>query len=264
MLVDSHCHLDFPELSEHLDDVVSRAAENGVSEMLTICTRIRRFADISAIAARFDTIYCTVGTHPHNAGEEADITTREIVEIANNPDVVGIGESGLDFYYDHSPRDVQEQVFRRHIDAARQTGLPLVIHSRDADDRMAAILEQEMGKGAFKLLLHCFSSGARLARKGVELGGYVSFSGILTFKKSDELREIAREIPADRILVETDAPYLAPVPYRGKRNEPAYVRHTAEMLAETRNTTLEDIAGQTTANFHTLFSRIPAPSGEAA
>ncbi|MBZ0215268.1 MAG: TatD family hydrolase, partial [Fimbriimonadaceae bacterium] len=206
MLVDSHCHLDFPELSAELGDVVARASDAGVSKMVTICTRVRKFQQVAAIAEQYDQIYCTVGTHPHNAEEEADVTLDELLEIAGNPKVVGIGEAGLDFFYDHAPRDLQEESFRRHIAAARETGLPLVIHSRDADELMISILEEEMGKGTFRFLLHCFSSGPELAKKGVELGGYVSFSGILTFKKSDENRDIARTVPLDRLLVETDAP----------------------------------------------------------
>lgn len=257
MLVDSHCHLDFPELSAELEDIVARAGDVGVSTMVTICTRVRKFSQIEAIASKFDQIYCTVGTHPHNAADETDVTCDDLVAITENPKVVGIGEAGLDFFYDHSPRELQENVFRVHIAAARETGLPLVIHSRDADDLMMMILEEEMGKGAFKFLLHCFSSGPLLAQKGVELGGYISFSGILTFKKSDENREIARAVPSDRLLVETDAPYLAPVPNRGKRNEPAFVRDTAEMLADVRGVSFDEIAHQTTENFHTLFSRVP-------
>ena len=263
-LIDSHCHLDFPEFSAELDDIVSRAAAAGVTKMVTICTRVRKFPQILAIAQQFDQVFCTVGTHPHNADEEIDISTEEIVNLAIDEKVIGIGEAGLDFFYDHAPRDIQETCFRNQISAARQTGLPLIIHSRDADERMIKILEEEMGKGAFKLVLHCFSSGVTLARKGVELGGYISFSGIITFKKSDELREIAREIPAERLLVETDAPFLAPIPFRGKRNEPAFVRHTADVLAQVRGVSLEDISAQTTANFHKLFSRVSSSTFEVA
>lgn len=264
MLVDSHCHLDFPELSAELDDVVTRAGDAGVATMVTICTRVRNFKQIEAIASRYDQIYCTVGTHPHNAAEEIDVTLDELTKIAENQKVVGIGEAGLDFFYDHSPREIQEKSFRIHIAAARDTGLPLVIHSRDADDLMMKILKEEMGKGAFKFLLHCFSSGPHLAQKGIELGGYLSFSGILTFRNSSENRDIARSAPPERLLVETDAPYLAPVPNRGKRNEPAFVRHTAEMLAEVRGVTFDEIARQTTTNFHTLFSRVPVRNTAAA
>ncbi len=264
MLVDSHCHLDFPELFNELDDIVARAHANGIAKMVTICTRVRKFEQVLAAADRFDQIYCTVGTHPHNAQEELDVSVEEIVEIAKNPKVVGIGEAGLDFYYDNSPRDAQEISFRRQIEAARRTGLPLVIHSRDADEVMMKILEEEMGKGAFKFLLHCFSSSAALAHKGVELGGYISFSGILTFNKAVELRQIAYQIPLDRLLVETDAPFLAPVPHRGKRNEPAFTRDTAIKLAEIRGLSLEEIASLTGSNFHTLFSRVPSPKTENA
>ncbi len=261
MLVDSHCHLDFPEFAPELDDVVARATDAGVARMVTISTRVRKFDAILAIAKRFEPVYCTVGTHPHNAKEETDVTADELCDLAEHTKVVGIGEAGLDFHYDNSPRDQQAASFRVHIDAARRTGLPLVIHTRSADAATAEILEEEMGKGAFPFLLHCFSSGAALARKGLELGGYISFSGILTFKAAEELRDIARDAPADRIMVETDAPFLAPVPYRGKPNEPAYVRHTAKMLAKVRGVDEETIARTTTANFFRLFDRVSKPDG---
>ncbi|MEW9807954.1 TatD family hydrolase [Mesorhizobium marinum] len=255
MLVDSHCHLDFPDFAEERAAVVARAREAGVGHMVTICTRVRKFAQVLAIAEEFENVFCSVGTHPHNAAEEPDVTVEELVRLAANPRVVAIGEAGLDYHYDKAPRDAQMQGFRTHIDAARRTGLPLVIHARSADADIAATLEDEMGKGAFPFVLHCFSSGAELARTGVRLGGYVSFSGILTFKNSDELRAIARETPRDRLLVETDAPYLAPVPLRGKRNEPSYVVNTARTLAETTGLSLEDITTITTENFFRLFSK---------
>lgn len=261
MLVDSHCHLDFPEFAPQLDAVVSRAADAGIARMVTISTRVRKFDEILALAQRFDPIYCTVGTHPHNAKEETDVTVEELCRLAEHPKVVGIGEAGLDFHYDNSPRDLQDASFRVHIAAARQTGLPLVIHTRSADEKTAEILDDEMEKGVFPFLLHCFSSGAALARKGIELGGYISFSGILTFKAAEELRSIARDAPEDRIMVETDAPFLAPVPHRGKTNEPAFVQHTAEVLASVRGVDQETIAQTTSANFFRLFTRVSKPEG---
>ena len=262
MLVDSHCHLDFPDFADELDDVVNRATSAGLGRMVTICTRVRRFAQVLAIAQRYDSVYCSVGTHPHNADEELDVTADQLEELARHPKVVAIGEAGLDYYYDNAPREAQAQGLRVHIQASRRSGLPLVIHSRDADQDMMAILTEEMGKGAFPAVLHCFSSGAALARRGIELGLYVSFSGILTFKRSEELREIARTLPLDRLLVETDAPYLAPTPHRGKRNEPAYVAHTARVLAEVRGVSEQALAEQTTQNFFTLFAKVPAPNSD--
>ena len=262
MLVDSHCHLDFPDFEEERDEIVSRAFAAGVRRMVTISTRVRRFDDIRAIAESYDEVYCSVGTHPHNAGEEPDVTTQQLVDLAQHPKVVAIGEAGLDFFYDKAPRDLQAAGLRRHIAAARITGLPLVIHARDADADMEAILREETEQGAFPFVLHCFSSGAALAKAGLELGGYVSFSGILTFKRSEELRDIARTIPHDRLLVETDAPYLAPQPYRGKRNEPSYVAETAKVLAETIGVSEAEIARLTTDNFFRLFSKMPRPAAE--
>ncbi|ESZ68322.1 MULTISPECIES: TatD family hydrolase [unclassified Mesorhizobium] len=261
MLVDSHCHLDFPDFTEERAAIVARAKAAGIGHMVTISTRVKRFAQVLEIAESFDEIYCSVGTHPHNAGEELDVTAEDLVRLSAHPKVVAIGEAGLDYFYDKVPRDAQAQGFRTHIAAARETGLPLVIHSRDADDDMAAILEDETGKGAFPFILHCFSSGRRLAEVGVALGGYVSFSGILTFKNSADLRAIAADVPHDRLLVETDAPYLAPVPFRGKRNEPAYVAHTAKVLAETVGVGEAEIATLTTANFFRLFGKMPRPAG---
>ncbi len=264
MLVDSHCHLDFPYLSDQLDDVLARAKEAGIGTLVTICTRVRKFEQILSIAEAHDNIFCSVGTHPHNAEEERDITLEEILALAAHPKVVAIGEAGLDYHYDNSPRGDQEKGFRTHIAAARETGLPLVIHTRDADEDTARILSEEMDKGAFTAVLHCFTAGAELARKGVELGLYVSFSGVLTFKKSDELREIAASLPIDRVLVETDAPYLSPEPMRGRKNEPANVVHTAAKLAELMGVSEDEIAQVTTENFHSLFSRVPRPEGAAA
>lgn len=260
MLVDSHCHLDFPDFAEERDQIIERAHEAGVKLMVTICTRVRKFEQIKEIAEAYDSVYCSVGTHPHQAGEETDVTTEELVEIAKHPKVVAIGEAGLDYFYDNASPEDQEKVLRTHIAAARETQLPLVIHSRDADVDMMRILEEEMKAGCFPALLHCFSSGKELAMKGLELGLYVSFSGILTFKRSTELREIAAELPMDRLLVETDAPYLAPQPWRGKRNEPAYVAHTNKVLAEALGVSEEEMAKATTQNFLRLFSKVPQPA----
>jgi len=255
MLVDSHCHLDFPDFAEDRAGVVARASAAGVGHMVTISTRVRRFGQVLAIAEEFDNVFCSVGTHPHNAADELDVTAGELVRLSAHPKVVAIGEAGLDYHYDKSPRDAQMSGFRTHIEAARITGLPLVIHARSADEDIASTLTEETEKGAFPFVLHCFSSGRELARRGVALGGYVSFSGILTFRNSEELRSIAAEVPHDRLLVETDAPYLAPVPLRGKTNEPSYVAYTAKILGETIGISHRDIVEITTANFFRLFSK---------
>lgn len=257
MIVDSHCHLDFPDFAGEAEALITRAAAADVRLMVTIGTRVRDFGQVRAIAEAHPQVYCTVGTHPHEAEKEADVGIERLVELAAHPKVIGIGESGLDYFYDSAPRDVQAEVFRRHIAAARITGLPLCIHARDADDDMARILEEETAKGAFPILLHCFSSGRELMERATALGAFVSFSGILTFKRSDDLRAIARDMPMDRLLVETDAPYLAPLPWRGKRNEPAYVAHTAKVLAEVKAVAPEEMAAITTANFARLFAKVP-------
>ncbi len=264
MLVDSHCHLDFPDFAHELDDVVARAEAAGVSRMVTISTRVRRAAELAAIAARFPNVYRSIGTHPHHADEEDGISAAELVSLARDPKVVAIGEAGLDYHYDTGPKAVQARGFREHIAAARETGLPLVIHSRDADADMAEILREETAKGAFPAVLHCFTGGRDLAMTGIELGLYISFTGILTFRNSQALRDIAAELPANRILVETDSPYLAPAPHRGKRCEPSFVVETARVLAETRGVTPDEIARQTTDNFFRLFSKVPRPEAAAA
>jgi TatD DNase family protein len=264
MLVDSHCHLDFPDFADDLDAIVERAGAAGVGRIVTISTRVRQFDRLLGIAERFSNVYCSVGTHPHNAHEELDLTTEDLIARSRHPKVVAIGEAGLDYHYDFSPRDAQETGFRRHIAAARETGLPLVIHSREADTDMARILTEETGKGAFPAVLHCFTAGPDLARTAIALGLHISFTGILTFKRSDELRAIAASLPADRILVETDSPYLAPGKFRGKRNEPAHVVEVAKVLAETRGVSTEEIARQTTENFFRLFSKVPRSSAAAA
>jgi TatD DNase family protein len=257
MLIDSHCHLDFPELAAEEDAVLARARQAGVAAMVTIGTRVRRFAEVRAIAERHADVFCTVGTHPHHAGEEPDIGAGELAAIAADPRVVGIGETGLDFHYDNAPRDVQAKVFRNHLAAARETGLPVVVHTRSADAETGAILEEEAGRGPLCGVLHCFTAGRALALAGIRLGFYISFSGILTFKKSDELRAIAAEVPLDRLLVETDAPYLAPVPRRGRRNEPAFVVHTAAELARVRGLSPAEMARITSQNAARLFTRLP-------
>ncbi len=263
MLIDSHCHLDFEDFAGDREGVIARARAAGLERMITISTRVAQFPTIRALAEAYTDVYCTVGTHPHNAHEE-QVETSELVALAQHPKCVGIGEAGLDYHYDQAPRDVAERVFRTHIAAARETGLPLVIHARDADDDVAKIVEDEMGKGAFKAVLHCFTSSRKLAEAGLELGFYISFSGVLTFKKSDDLRAIARDVPEDRLLVETDAPFLAPVPYRGKRNEPAFVAETAKVLAEVKGVTPAALAKMTSANVLRLFSKMPAPLLAAA
>jgi TatD DNase family protein len=264
MLVDSHCHLDFPDFAPELDAVVARASTAGVRHMVTISTRVRRHAQVLAIAERFPNVTCSVGTHPHHAHEELDITAADLIERARHPKVVAIGEAGLDYHYDFSTPDAQAQGFRNHIAAARATQLPLVIHTREADDDTARILEDEMGKGAFPAVLHCYTGGPDLARRAVALGCYIGFTGIVTFKNSAALREIAAAVPADRFLIETDAPYLAPLPYRGKRNEPAYVAEVAKVLATVRGVSSDEIARQTTANFFKLFAKVPRPAQAAA
>jgi TatD DNase family protein len=263
MLVDSHCHLDFPDFASDLDAIVARAKAAGIGRILTISTRVKRLDALLAIADRFPDVYCTVGTHPHQADEEDGISTQELVELSSHPKVVGFGEAGLDYFYQHGSREAQERGFRNHIAAARATGLPLVIHTREADDDCGRILEDEMAKGAFRAVLHCYTGGRELAMKAISLGLFISFTGILTFKKSESLRELAAELPADRIMVETDAPYLAPGKHRGKRNEPAYVIEIARVLAEARKVSLEEISRQTTENFFRFFSKVPPPKAAA-
>jgi TatD DNase family protein len=257
MLVDSHCHLDYPDYGDDLADVIGRAQTAGVGRMLTIATHISRHSQVIAVAERFENVYATVGVHPHEAGVEPFATVEELVRLASHPKVVGLGETGLDYFYDKSPRDKQRDSFRIHIEAARRTGLPLVVHTRDADEDTAAILAEEMGKGAFSGLIHCFSSGAQFAEKALELGFYISASGIITFKTADDLRATLAGVPLDRLLVETDAPYLAPVPFRGKRNEPVHVTRTAAKLAEIKQVPLAELEEASTANFLNLFSRVP-------
>ena len=259
MLVDSHCHLDFPDFSEERAAVVARARAAGVGHMVTICTRVRRFDQVLSIAEAFDNVFCSVGTHPHNAGEEPDIMVEELVELARHPKVVAIGEAGLDYHYDHSPRDMQKKSFRTHIAAARETGLPLVVHTREADEVMGDILEEEYARGAFKMLMHCYTSGAELAARAAALGAWFSVSGIATFKAAEDVRAVVRDMPADRIIVETDCPYLAPIPHRGRRNEPAYLPAVLAKLAEIRGWSAQEAEQNTEEAFFALFDRIPRP-----
>ena len=255
MLIDSHCHLDFDSFDEDRVETIARARAAGIDRMVTICTRLSRFDEIHAIARAHDCIDCSVGIHPHQVAEEGVAPTTRLVELAALPEVVGIGETGLDYFYDYSPRDDQRENFRNHIAAARDTGLPLIVHTRDADEETMEILREETAKGAFPGVLHCFSSRRALAETAIELGLYISFSGIATFKNAQEVRDIAADMPIDRILVETDAPFLAPVPNRGKRNEPAFVTHTAEVVAGIKGLDLEIFARATTENFFRLFSK---------
>ncbi|QLH38991.1 MAG: TatD family hydrolase [Defluviicoccus sp.] len=255
MLIDSHCHLDHEAFAGEIEAAIGRAREAGVGLLLTICTSIARFPQVLAVAERYPDVWCTVGVHPHDAEAEAGVTVDELVRLSRHPKVVGIGECGLDFFYNNSPQDIQIAVFRTHVAAARESGLPLVVHTRDADATTASILTEEQQVGPFTGVLHCFSSGAALAETAVGLGFRISFSGILTFRKSEELRRIARSLPAESLLVETDAPYLAPVPVRGKRNEPAYVTHTLKVLAECRSADPDALRATTGANFLKLFAK---------
>ena len=248
MLIDSHCHLDFPEFAPEVDAVIARAKAAGVLRMITISTRVAKVDTYRRLAEAHDEVWFSVGTHPHHAHEEADIAAADLVDLAGHPKCVAIGEAGLDYHYDKAPRDIAARVFRTHITAARESGLPLVIHARDADADIAAILRDEMKKGSFKALLHCFTASRELAETALELGLTISFSGVLTFKNSGDLRAIARDVPLDRLIVETDAPFLAPVPYRGKRNEPAFVAATAKVLAEVKNVSEAALAATTTDN----------------
>lgn len=257
MLVDHHCHLDFPQFEATRGDIIARAHAAGVGVMVTICTRIRQLDTLLEISQAHPSVFCSVGTHPHYADEELDISTSDIVALAQHPRVVAIGEAGLDYHYQKSSKEGQAMGFRRHIDAARETGLPLEIHARDADTDTIRILEEANREGPFPAILHCYTGGAELARRAVDLGLYVSFTGVVTFNKSDALREIAKEVPLERMLVETDAPYLAPMPFRGKMNEPAYVVHTAARLAELKDMEADTFANAMTDNFFRLFTKVP-------
>jgi TatD DNase family protein len=258
-VIDSHCHLDYPDLTEDLEGVLSRAGAAGVELLVTIGTELKNFDRVRAIAEAHENVWCTVGVHPHNASQEPDVSVDDLLCLSGHPKVIGIGEAGLDYHYDHSPRDVQAASFRTHIAAARASGLPLVIHSREAEEDTARILEEEMSRGPLMPLLHCFSSKRELARRGVALGAYVSFSGILTYKNAEEVRAAAAEIPVDRLLVETDAPYLAPVPHRGRTNEPAFIVNTLDKLAGIKGVTPRELALRTNDNFFRLFTKVSRP-----
>jgi TatD DNase family protein len=251
-LVDSHCHLDFADFADERDAVVGRARAAGVETMLTISTRLDQFESVRAIAEAYDGIWCSVGAHPHEAVDHGELLPEQLVALAMHPKVVGIGETGLDFHYDLSPRDIQARVFRSHIAASRATGLPLIIHAREADREIAEILEEERPPPG---VLHCFSSGRALAEAAIGLGFYISISGIVTFRNAEDLRAIVRDLPLDRLLVETDAPYLAPMPYRGKRNEPAFVVATAAAIAKLKVMEEEPLAAATRENFFRLFTK---------
>ncbi len=261
MLIDSHCHLNFPEFKDDLDQVIAHARENGVGLMQTICTEMAEFEEVRGIAERYEHIYCSVGVHPHESGKTELVPVDEIVARTRHEKVIGIGETGLDYYYEHSDRASQQQSFRHHIAAARQTGLPLIVHTRDAEEDTIRILTEEYRQGAFTGVIHCFTSSQQLAEKMLEIGFYISFSGIISFKNAQNLRETAKIIPLERMLIETDAPFLAPVPHRGKRNEPAFVSQVNKVLAELRQLPETDIGAVTTNNFFRLFTKATRPEG---
>jgi TatD DNase family protein len=256
MLVDSHCHLNMKEFADDLPKVIANAKVSGVSLMQTICTRSSDFPDIIAIAEKYPEIYASFGIHPHEVEKEPLLTVDEIISYTKHPKVIGVGETGLDYYYEHSPRDIQRESFINHIKASAQTNLPVIVHSRDADEDTISIMSSEMKVNVFPGLIHCFSSTKELATAALDIGLYISIAGILTFKNAEDLRATMKFVPLDRILIETDAPYLAPIPMRGKRNEPAFVKHVAQMLAQVKDLSFEDIAEATTGNFKKLFSKV--------
>lgn len=260
MLVDSHCHLDFPDYAGKVDEVLARARAAGVGVCVSIGTELSRFPGVKAVAEAHANVWCSVGVHPHESEKELLDDEAALIAEAAHPKVVAIGETGLDYYYEHSPRAPQQSNFRSHIAAARQTGLPVIVHTRDADDDTIDILRDEMAKGRFTGMIHCFTGTQKLADAALELGLYISVSGIATFKNSQALRDVIKSVPLDRLLVETDAPYLAPVPHRGKTNEPAFVTHTATMLADLKGISGKELADATTANFFRLFSKVTPPA----
>ncbi len=255
MLVDSHCHLDFEQFEGQLDDIIANAKEHGVTWMQTICTRISEFDKILPIATQYPNIWCSVGVHPNNVTEEPIATTEHIISLTNHERVIGIGETGLDYYYEHSPKKEQQASFVEHIKAAQETGLPIIVHTRDADDDTIRILQEHMQEKPFKGLIHCFSTGRKLAEAAIDMGMYISISGIVTFKKAHDLQNIVKDLPLTSLLVETDAPYLAPVPMRGKTNEPAFTKYTAQFIAQLKEIDEADVAKVTTDNFFTLFNK---------
>lgn len=263
-LVDSHCHLNFPDYKDDLPQVIAHAHQSGVVCMQTICTKMQEFEDIRTIAENNAHIYCSIGVHPNNVEQEELVDIQDVISKTSHNKVIGVGETGLDYYYEHSPRERQKESFRRHIAVSRETQLPVIVHSRNADEDTIAILAEEKQKGDFPGLIHCFSTTRILAEGALNLGMYISIAGIITFKKAEELREIVKEIPLERLLVETDAPYLAPTPFRGKRNEPEYVKYTNRMIAEIKNISEEDSASATTKNFFRLFSKAEYPEVTSA
>lgn len=263
MLVDSHCHLNFPDFKDDLDAVIERARKAGVGLMQTICTGMDEFEEVHGLAERYENVYCSVGVHPNESGKTPVVNSDTLIEKTKSPKVIGIGETGLDYHYPETDKASQTASFLAHIQAARETGLPLIVHSRDADEDMAATLSAEMSKGKFKGLLHCFTASKQLADAAVEVGFYISLSGIITFKNSGSIRDAIKDVPLDQLLVETDAPYLAPAPYRGKRNEPSFTVHTNKALAEIKGITEEACARATTENFFRLFDKAnPAMMGQ--
>ena len=261
MIVDSHCHLNYGSLTDDMDGVLERAKQAGVGTMLAINARLKEFDEVLKIAEAHDHIWATVGSHPHDAEDELGIKPEELIEKAQHKKVVGIGETGLDYFYEHSPRNKQKENFIAHIEAARETGLPLIVHARDADDDCAQIMEAEMKKGEYPAVIHCFTASEEFAKRSLDIGCYISLSGIVTFKSAKVLQEAIRIIPMDKMLIETDAPFLAPVPMRGKPNEPSYVKHTAEFLANHFDISFDELAKTTTDNFFELFSKTERPAG---
>lgn len=257
MLVDSHCHLDFPDFSDDIEQVIENAHAHDIKIMQTICTKMTEFPKVRAVAEAHDNIYCSVGIHPHEVETQPETSAETLIEHSKHEKVIGIGETGLDYFYEHSPRDLQKTSFRQHIIAARDTNLPLIVHTRDADEDTIEIMEEEHANGVYPALIHCFSSTKWLAYRALEMGHYISISGIVTFKKATDLQEIVKELPLERLLVETDAPYLAPVPKRGKRNEPAFTKYTAEFVAQLKGISYEEVARVTTENFFELFNKVP-------
>ena len=255
-IVDSHCHLNFPQFKDKLDEIVNRALDKGVSKMLTISTKLNEISNLEDISKAYSEVYNSVGVHPHECKNYKDLCLEDLLKYTKNPKCIGIGESGLDFYYENSPKELQIELFKTHIEAARKSFLPLIVHTRAADSETIEILQNEMKRGKFTGLIHCFSTSRELAEKAIDLGFYISLSGIITFNKSNELRNIVKELPLNRLLLETDAPYLAPEPYRGKCNEPSYVVHTAERLANIMNVNIDTVAKKTTENFNKLFNKI--------
>jgi len=263
-LVDSHCHLDFDDFAGEIDQVLARAAAQGVGRMVTICTKVTEFDRVLKLAEAHDVLTCSVGIHPHEADKQPEVDVARLVELSKHPKVVGIGEAGLDYYYDKSDRARQQEVFATHIEASRRSGQPLIVHSRNADEDTVRLLQEGAGKGGLTGVIHCFTSTQYLADAALEMGFYISLSGIITFKNAEALRQVARRVPHDRLLVETDSPFLAPIPQRGKRNEPSFVRHTAGFVADMLGMSLADFAALTTANFHRLFHKVPKVAEEVS